>query len=468
MQEKYEKTVLLIADAYSYDGMFKLLPESINDLAEMLSIDSHKLGLALKGELSSSTCNYNPCDILDREKRSILFKVFCRLLFIKKDLCNLLDSNDLQSIYKNIDCMKNILSNFELANADLDEYKCESVQDWYKNLLFDKMGMCFSSLPNTLTTLSTEKLDDEHTDMALLQYRCFIYEVSVRTNILYFFCCLFLIQDSLYLPPAFARIADQIINKIKPLATNGRLLMVQINNSIPNVESSLRGRTSDTAALQIIVGFDNYDAYYLRIDRAHKGQPNPHINIGTPGSFSSGSGKWANCFYFNEDEYKEIVQEHPQLENCFISHETADQSIYQIKEKANCSLSDEDIIAILSIIDDKSHEKLDESIDESDLDDFMFCLSLAMPKCITHINSDYSQEIMHFQYNHLMACTFLYSMAFYTRNTKNEEKAKDTFFDCMRRYKVEYEPNQLEDLTITDMCLALDVLSSKLNEVLCY
>lgn len=470
IKDGYEKTVLSMAAAYSDDGMYELSLDQIHELSEIMNIDSIQFEEALTGKAHREINSLYSDSIEQRQKQKKLFDVFCRLLFIKRGITSIADSNDINDLYSNVELIRDIISLFELANADLDEYNVADIGDWYRYLLFDQHSTTYGSFPNILLASQTDAITEEISESIHLQYRWFIYEISTKANTLFFFACLFLIQDSKYFSVEIKNVAKRIIMALMPMATDSRILNLQINNHLPDKEPEKRRKESNTAGLQIVLGFDNFDAYYIRLDRAHEGQPSIHINCGTPGGLSNGTGKWAQCYFFTSTEYEKIISEHPSFADCMISHETRGQTIYFIKEKANCSISEQEKDALYCIIREKAHEAFGADMAEQDFNDFISCLSLIMHRCTMHISSDYSREKVYFQINHLMVFVFLL-MCFSGRlNPEDEKKLLKNFFEHANRYGIEYDFSNYEESSAVDICLALDELLSKTNidDYFCY
>ena len=406
IRQGYEQTVFQLANDFVEFGFCGSDQELIDCLSNMLGVDSRSL-------LKCFTEHEMPLDFEESSKRYKLFSVFVHLVSLKMSIKTISDINDESFNYTDCNTIRYIISDFESANSYLHEYRVLSGENQYENMLFDCKGLSYRFVPDMVQVLFDENWTDDANEMLLLFYRWFKYDISSKANSLYFFASLYLISDSEFLPTYIKDFAKLLIDKLKPLCADGKILSMQINNCVPEHDVAHRKSDDDTAAMQFVVGFDNYDSYYIRLDRAHKGQQSLHLNAGTPGEFSAGSGKWTKCFCFSSDEYQKVINNYPSFADYFIEHETAYNTVYFIKEKTNCNISKEDSELLSNIISSKAHEAFDSDITESDFDRFVYCLSLAMNGCLKHIDSDYTQEKKHFKHNRNIISAYLYILAFF-------------------------------------------------------
>lgn len=405
IQQKYNQTVFQLAKDYAeYVGISD--QKLIDDLSNMLGVDSSSLSKSFSDHEETS-------DFEESFKHYKLFSVFVQLSMLKTRINTISDINDESVNYKDCETIRTVIQFFESANLALAEQCVSLGKNWYKYMLFDCNGLSYHFVPDNVQLLFDENWDGDVKDMLLLYYRWFKYDISSKANTLYFFASLYLISDSEFLPAYIKDFAKLLIEKLKPLCTDGKILSMQINSCVPELDASQRKSDADTAAMQFVVGFDNYDSYYVRLDRSHKGQQCLHLNAGTPGEFSAGSGKWTKCFCFSSDEYQKVINNYPSFADYFIEHETAYNTVYFIKEKTNCDISKKDSELLSSIISSKAHETIDSDIAEGDFDRFIYCLSLAMSGCLKHIDSDYTQEKKHFKHNRNIISAFIYILSFF-------------------------------------------------------
>lgn len=178
-------------------------------------------------------------------------------------------------------------------------------------------------------------------------YRIIKYELITCSNSLYMIVITQIVKLSPFFDQEIKGIADEMYNHLLQLIQNARIISVQTNYRYPTNYDHIdnRGKLDNTTRLQILYGYENYDAYYLRLDLAHKGQGFIHYNNKSPGG--------VKCSLFNESEYKEILSKYPNSDIFFIQYGNR----YALREMSNLTLNETEVGEYKEIACLKEHEK---------------------------------------------------------------------------------------------------------------
>lgn len=205
---------------------------------------------------------------------------------------------------------------------------------------------------------------------------------------------------------------------------------------------SLQGFLSDLSlellfdSMQILYGYPNYDCYDLRLDFSHKGQEVVHFNNETPGGLS--------CCIFNKNEFQNIIDQYPELKDCFISYDDR----WALKERINCELTDDIKVSFDRVRKEKAHDPFfTQSYLEKDINDFINLVSKMLPKeCRRAIDLDGTYAKLCFNYDVIMRDTTLLYLAYLARDSKRVDMVAEWISDKAFRYGLTSEKINIDTL----------------------
>lgn len=418
----YEKTIYTLAIAYGAAPIYALKKEQIQEIACFLEVDFELLYKALESEVYFS---FEQAIIQFGEEaidcggyfKNTFFDAIIRVYFAYKNLEDIFDSTEEEEVVENI-CIFNSVSHlFDIVNAITATYEC-----MYKNVF---------SLENTMYD-SAESFsprdyinflkflvmfsDCLEYDKALLRIVTMIlkYEFQTRINALYFVTICQILKHSPCFSAEVNGIANDMYNKLFHILKNGKIIATSVNILHTDISKPLCERTKNdnTTRLQILYGYPNYDCYELRLDLPHKGQDFIHLNNETPGGIS--------CCIFTEEEYKTVINEHPELKESFISY----NGQWTLKERNNCNLTCD----LMTVYDDvrksNAHDTIFSSAySENEIIKFINVVAHMLPKdCLRAIDTNGHYAKNCFDYDIIMRNTTILYLAYLEHDYESVEK----------------------------------------------
>lgn len=374
----YEKTIYTLAMAYGSTYHSCPSEAEIDSLSNLLSVESSLLKRAL-------TIKYKFCmdciyirfgsEILDCSGffKSTFFFALRRLFYAYKDLENISDTTSEKDIINNITMVRNVIDALDSANSSIAVYEC--ILDNRFSLdytLFDSGNFSPSNYLNTLELLVScdDCIEYDKTLLSILSLLS-QYELKTRLNALYVILTTEIIKHSPFFDNELHEIAKEMYDNLMFILKNGRIISIQINSLHMDFKKSYAQKTKNdnTTRMQILYGYPNYDAYSLRIDFSHQGQPFVHFNNESPGKVSS-------CL-FDKSQYESAIKQYPFMNDCFIQYGNR----WALKEKHNCNLSKQQNKIFTLLEKQKSHDLVfKNTYSEESICGFIELISNMLPK----------------------------------------------------------------------------------------
>ena len=320
---EYELMIIELALNYADHGGCHLDDSQVSGLAEMLNIEASLLCETLSideifsGQETVDYCGYPHHLHIDR---SPLLNFPIRYTIIRQCMAELkpgIDENSLITNYRILDCAAH---HFEMLNADSSlaeaDYTGEYGRDhniyhsygYNPRADLELFGILLSSLDSFKDCRSAIQI------IKVLQMRL-QHEITTRANTIYLISLMQIIEYSSHVDHIEKDIATEFYHTLKSLLHDAKVLAIQVNSRYQDLRRppAIRTRNADnTTRLRILYGYDNYDAYSMRLDLPHKGQPLIHINNVSPGNIRA-------CLLTN-NEYQDIISHHPDVEDCFVAY----------------------------------------------------------------------------------------------------------------------------------------------------
>lgn len=335
----YEKTIYGMAISFSHSGTYTIKNEDISEIAVMLCLNDELLRKAL----NLSPGGYLPCKMIkmgdelfprDMFENADLFDALVRVYFIYKNLSQMSDGTTYESILQNYQLFQDSIGEFAILNMITSTFECMSNDCYSLSYAVFNNGSYQPKEQLNLIRLALLEDYDSILDKSFIPFLCRVmsYELITRVNSLYLIVINQIVKHSDFFEEKIKTIACEMYCYLLGLSQNARVISVQ-TNYLPPLQTETperRGRFDNTTRLQVLYGYENFDAYYLRLDLAHKGQGFIHYNNMSPGG--------VKCCLFTEKEYSTIVTETPQAENFFIEYEGR----YALKEPHNLELVEDE------------------------------------------------------------------------------------------------------------------------------
>lgn len=408
----YEMTIYTLAMAYSEAPLFDVDSEMINDLSQLLMVDK-KL---LECSLSENRSLHNRDVIIQFGKKifdcndfydSTFFAAIIRLRLAYKSLYKISDRTDEQSIKQNISLIRLINSHFDVINASISTYECMLNHHFsYRYTVFNSGDFPPVEYLNKLIDFLSCK-DCIKYDESILSIISHLaqYELRTRLNALYLIVIIQIIMHSPFFEENIHKIAIEMYEHLMFIFRNGRIISIQVNSLFCDSRKKYNDRTKmdNTTRLQILYGFENFDAYVMRVDLSHQGQPFIHFNNSSPGKVCS--------YIFTKEEYEKIVMEYPSLKSCFIEYNS---DRWALKERCNCKLTKELSDIFDKVEAEKSHKGIfSENFTEDCVVMFIELLAKMLPStCLTAIDKEGEYARRCFNYDTLIRNTRLLYLAY--------------------------------------------------------
>ncbi len=425
----YEKMIIENALAYGFRGVIKLKEPDVFELAQNLRIDGELLLGALNlcaisigadwVEYKGERYNLNPFF-------SPLFDSVIRYYLIQNDLGLIVDKSDEQTVSENINCFLKALHHFEMMNANSDTCEAERTDQYtHQYLMYDGEGYRPKEILNLLMTYNScrdcmESPDalDGHIRIAQLILK---HELLSRANAIYLAAVAQVISHSPQMNTEIRLIAQEFYLNVISKLRNAKVLSVQVNLLYQDTKKAYSDRTKEqdnTTRLKIIYGFDNFDAYSMRLDLAHQGEGFIHYNNQSPGK--------VKCCLFSKEEYEAIIRSNPALSDCFISYGER----FALKERGQI---DQSVKADYEVIREQNEHKkaFVQDYSEENVVDFVNCLGNMLPhSCLVAIRTDRKYDNYIFDLNrYYMMVTILFIALL--GEYKGREKMYDYIVDKM-------------------------------------
>lgn len=430
----YEKTIYILAIAYGSEPVLRLNKDDIYKLACLLEVDSELLCKAIVNKVSI------PCenaiirfgnDIVECGSylKNDFFYLIINVFLTYKNLDALFDGTDEEEIIENISIFNTLNSLFEISNAISSSYECMHKNAFSYDYAMYDTAECFypKSYINMLYTLisiyDSLEFDSRFASIITMLLK---YEFYTRVNALYLVTICQILKHSPCFDDEQKQIANDIYNKLLQILKNGKVISISINMLFLEKDkpADKRSRNDNTTRLQLLYGYSNYDCYDLRLDFAHKGQELVHFNNQTPGGLS--------CCIFTQDKYQSVVNQYPELAECFISYENQ----WALKEKINCELSNEMMSLYEEVSKVKSHDPVFSKIySEKAINDFINTVAKMLPnECRRAIDTDGTHSKYCFNYDIIIRDITLLYIAYLSKDEVETERLFNLIADRAYSY----------------------------------
>lgn len=458
----YEMTIYTLAMAYADSPLFELDNESICELAQLLKVDVELLKRALSGKASS---RYGAVNIESSEQsaectyyfKNTFFASIIKLYLAYKDLFKISDGAEEAVIMENIRLIQSIIHYIDLINVSNATYECMLEQQFsYKHTVYDSGNFPPCMYLGILIMLikADECLKYDKSLMPIISHLT-QYELQTRLNGLYIILITRIIMHSPFFDDKIHKMAKEIYNHLMFILKNGRIISVQGNSLFFDSKKSSDNRTKrdNTTRLQILYGYENFDAYVMRLDFSHQGQPFIHFNNASPGKVCS--------YLFTKEEYENVISRYPFLQSCFVEY---NNDRWALKERNNCELKAmaREFNAVES---EKAHKRVfHENFAEDCVTKFIdLFLKLLPSTCHTPIDKDGEHARRCFNYDILIRNTTWFCLAYINRLSEAADTLKNDIFTKAINYGLITNEELKENDLLFLICYILSIAKEKAN-----
>lgn len=456
----YEKTMYGMAIAFSEMGPFVIKDDDISELSARFCLEE---GL-LRKALSFCPDGYIPYglikigdELIEEEQvcNADLFNALVRVYHIYKNLSQISDGVSYEAILNNFQLLQDSICEFEILNMLTATFECMRNDCYTKNYaVFNNSDYQPRNQLNLLQLGLTEDYD-VILDKSFLPFLCRImsYELITRVNSVYLITINQVIKHSPYFDEKIKSVASEMYYYLLGLAQNARVISIQTNYLPPLCadKPEERGRRDNTTRLQVLYGYENFDAYYLRLDLAHKGQGFIHYNNKSPGGIK--------CCLFDESEYRNILSKWPTVGSFFVEYDGR----FALKEPHNLELSGDEITIYEAIRKQKEHAQAFEgTYDEESVVTFINVISSMLPAyCNVCLDTEEDYVRNCFQYEKIMFYSVLLEMAILSKNEESINKGLAIITELAVKYGIITHGSTDQYANIEGVCLIIDEAKNK-------
>ena len=440
----YEKTIYTLAMAYAESPLFSINDEMLSDLTQLLLVDEDLLKYALSGNTSF---RYGHVRLKFGEKafdctdyfKNTFFASIIKIHSAYKALNSISDATDEKAIIENIKLIRSAIFFFDSTNANNATYECMLEQQFsYKHTVYDSGDFPPMDYLKMLLTLVTSD-DCLKYDKSLLSIISHLaqYELRTRLNALYLITITQIIMHSPFFEEEIHKMAVEMYEHLMFILKNGRIISIQVDSLFFDLAKSCDDRTrkDNTTRLQILYGYENFDAYVMRIDLSHQGQPFIHFNNASPGKVCS--------YLFTKEEYENTISQYPLLKSCFVKYSN---NRWALKERSNCELT-KDVASMFDTLEaEKAHKGVfSENFSEDSVVGFIELFSNMLPStCCTPIDKDGEHARRCFNYDILIRNATLLYLAYINREPESVDLLMTDMFTKATNYGLISNQEQTE------------------------
>lgn len=458
----YEKTIYSMAIACSESGKYAISDEDIASLSARLCLNEDLLRRALKfcpnGHIPCKQIKMGE-EYVSREsfQNADLFEALMWTHFVYENLSKISDGTSYDALLNNFQLFQDSIGIFSIINMTIATFECMKNDYYAYSYAVFNNGKYQPKEQLNLLHLALLDIYDGRFGEFFFPFLCRImtYELITRVNSLYLILINQIVKHSYFFNKKIKAIASEMYYYLLGLAQNARVISVQ-TNYLPPLHTDapgLRGRYDNTTRLQVLYGYENFDAYFLRLDLAHKGQGFIHYNNKSPGG--------VKCCLFTEKEYAAIVDENPQAEEYFIEYERR----YALKEPHNVELNDKPSAELYEMIrKEKEHaQAFENTYDENSVVEFINTIASMLPNAC-RVSMDVNEEHANlcFQYEKIMFYSVLLEIAILSGNNADVKKMLDHIASAAARYGIITEGTEDEYASVEGVCLIIDEVKAKI------
>ncbi len=463
----YEITIYTLAMAYAESPLFSVDDELISDLAQLLIVDEELLRYALSENISFS---YGGVHIKFGEKtvdctdyfKNTFFASIIKLHFAYKELNKISDATDEGAIIKNIEHIRAAIFYFDSTNANNTTFECMLEQQFsFKHTVYDSGNFPpMDYLKMLMTLVIGDGCLEYDKSLLLIILHLAQYELRTRLNALYLIMITQIIMHSPFFEEEIHKMALEMYEHLMFILKNGRIISIQVNSLYFDSSKGCDDRTKqdNTARLQILYGYENFDTYVMRVDLSHQGQPFIHFNNASPGKVCS--------YLFTKEEYENAISRYPLLESCFVEY---NNNRWALKERNNCESTREMAKMFDAVESEKAHKGVfSESFSEDSVVKFIEFFSNMLPAtCLVPIDKDGDHAHRCFNYDILIRNTTLLYWACISNFIRNESESIDLLLDDIlnkaANYGLIHEGEQIECDSLFEVYYILHLAKEKAN-----
>ena len=461
----YEKTMLRLAISFGVTELYVLEESDIVSLSSLLKLEYYKLKKALLvscqdvkhfSALKFGNEIYEGTFIYEYS----LFDIIIRYHFISKALSQISEQIDKEQLKKNIGLFEGMLYHFDIINAKSATFEC-----MYNNCFSQEFTIYSNSDFTPMDSINLLKLFlisseyyEHYKDMLPVIYQLLCYEFYTRTNTLYLITIVQIIKHSPFYDKSIYDIAVEFYSHLLFMHRNARIISIQINSLIPTIDfkPELRTKKDNTTRMQVLYGYDNYDKYVVRLDLAHIGEGFVHYNNKSPGG--------NRCCLFNEDEYRAIIEKHPELVKWFIVY--GDR--WSLKERTNCNLTKDEKKLYERIRKDKEHDPVfNKTYDEQNIVYFIELIGNMLPQyCYVPIDQEEIHARYCFNYDKIMEGVFCLYLTYLIHDKKEIQAIIDFIISIAIKYNLIPESDKEVYSSIDGICIIIECAKAKILDLM--
>ncbi len=452
--DSYSKAICLHALYYSEHGSFELNDECIAFLAFSLNIDY---------EILKKYLTYKNNDALIFLMRkyyvnidSTFFDIMSRIYYIRKGLEEIKLDDSEQHLYENRELIFSILHHFEMINIRSATFECMSRNTFSTQYtIYSGKDFAPRNLYDILNLFLTYKeYYNKNKKILPIIYQLITYELYTRTNTLHLISTVQMIKTSVFFQIQTRQIAEDLYENLLFMLNNAKVISIQINMLYQNLDTDCENRfreRDNTTRLQILYGYDNYDAYSVRLDLAHQGVGWVHYNNSSPGGIKS--------YLFSKEEHDSAIKRFPALKNCFIQYDKR----WALKEKINCNLTDEGEKAYEIIENEKSHQRVfNDTYTEQNIVNFIDLIAKMFPAYYkVPIDKEEEHSKYCFNYDKIMEGLTYYYLFYFSSESKCQ--VKDFLLTRAINYGLIKDHERNEYNSIEGMFMIAELAKDRLN-----
>lgn len=458
----YEKTMYGMAIAFSEAGTFAIKDDDISELSARFCLEERLLQKALDF-CPDSHIPYGIIkmgdDFVTKEQieSADLFDALVRIYYIYKNLERISDGVSHEDILNNYHLFQDSICEFEILNMFTATFECIKNDCYSKNYaVFNNSEYRPKTQLNWLELALTQDYDNILGKNFLpFLSRIMSYELITRVNSVYLTVIAQVIKHSPYYDKKTKSIASEMYYNLLHLVQNARVISIQTNHLPPRYpdKPSRRGRHDNTTRLQVLYGYANFDAYYLRLDLAHKGQGFIHYNNRSPGGIK--------CCLFNKDEHESVLSTWPAAKSFFVEYDGR----FALKEPHNLELSKKETTIYEAIRKQKEHaQAFNVTYDEKSVVSFINIISSMLPaSCNICLDVEEEHACNCFHYEKIMFYSVLLEIAIVSKDEASIKKVLTVIAELAVRYGIITQDAIEHFMSVEGVCLIIDEAKNKVD-----
>lgn len=332
-----------------------------------------------------------------------------------------------------------------------------------KYSFFDVVDRETKNFISTLELIHKYSSDKNKNNLIKLNIKILKEEFTNKIRLMRFGIVLLTVLQSPFYEKEKKEIVEQFFQILSKMLFNVELhsLFIEEINFIQEEDIELRGSKDKTTHIQIFFSLENMDAFCLRFDLPHKGEPYLHFNLHEIGRDSG--------IPLTKKEYKELLVEYKNLDNIFFKFENKYWFRNRFLEKVEQSEFEKEYKEKLkSLFKEKSHLMIGDTNDNEELflETFaelkrIFKVALGtevkkMPKDCIDIDDKLYKIALKLK---IKSCLYDYMI-----DNKNEKLLKENCIELLSEVYKLYTGIDEEELLSLDLVNLIDIIFDFVNE----